>query len=160
MRKRSKYRPKTIINDPIAYAISSVQPITKYGSHILDVKIKNHDAMNALLFGKATVNDMDILIRMANVCEALYRLGFGRDYKDVVNEGLEALYQIGTRGYPTQTFVCKLQEVTNMNDLMELHDAQMDVITVRDMEKALVLVQHEFKLRKMRKIGELNEQIV
>ena len=145
MRKRSKYKPRTIINDPIAYAIASVQPVTKYGSHILDVKIKNHGAMNALLFGKATVNDMDILICMANVCEALYRLGFGRDYKDVVNEGLEALYQIGTRGYPTQTFVCKLQEVANMNDLMELHDAQMDVITVGDMIKAIALVNQKIK---------------
>ena len=152
MRKRSKYRPRGVILDPIKYAVTSVQPITKYGSHILDVKIKNHDAMNALLYGKATRQEMDILIAMANVVEALYRLGFGREYKDVVVKGLDALFQIGTRGYPTNTFVCKLPEVAAMNELMELHDAQMDVITVRDMEKALDLVQREFKLQKMRKI--------
>lgn len=154
MRKRSKYRPKPIINDPITYTIASVQPITKYGTHILDVKIKNHSAMSALLFGKATQEDMDILISMTNVCEALYRLGFGRDYKEVVAKGLEALYQVSSRGLATNTFVCKLPEVVAMNELMELHDAQMDVITVRDMEKALALVQQEFKLKKMRKIGE------
>ena len=154
MRKRSKYRPKGIIRDPINYAITSVQPITKYGSHILDVKIKNHGAMNALLYGKATQQDMDVLICMANVVEALYRLGFGKEYKDVVSKGLEALYQIGTRGMPTNTFVCKLPEVAAMNELMELHDAQMDVITVRDMEKALDLVQREHRLKKMRKLGE------
>jgi hypothetical protein len=153
MRKRSKYRPRPIISDPITYAIASVQPITKYGTHILDVKIKNHGAMTALLFGKATREDMDILICMTNVCEALYRMGFGRDYKTVVNKGLEALFRISTDGLLTGKFACKLHEVAEMNDLMELHDAQMDVITVRDMEKALALVQQEFKLRKMRKIG-------
>ena len=154
MRKRSKYRPKPIINDLITYTIASVQPITKYGTHILDVKIKNHVAMNALLFGKATKDDIDMLISMTNICEALYRLGFGREYKDVVAKGLEALYQVSTRGVEASVFVCKLSEVAAMNELMELHDAQMDVITVRDMEKALALVQQEFKLRKMRKIGE------
>lgn len=154
MRKRSSYRPKGVIRDPINYAVTSVQPITKYGSHILDVKIKNHGAMNALLYGKATRQDMDVLIAMTNVVEALYRLGFGKEYEDVVVKGLEAMYQIGTRGYPTNTFVCKLPEVAAMNELMELHDAQMDVITVRDMEKALDLVKREFRLQRMRKLGE------
>jgi uncharacterized membrane-anchored protein len=150
---RKKYRPRGVILDPINYAVTSVQPITKYGSHILDVKIKNHDAMNALLYGKATVQDMDILIAMTNVVEALYRLGFGKEYEDVVVKGLAALYQIGVRGYPTSKFICKLPEVAAMNELMELHDAQMDVITVRDMEKALDIVKREFRLQRMRKIG-------
>lgn len=154
MRKRSKYRPKPIITDPITYTIASVQPITKYGTHTLDLKIKNHSAMNALLYGTATRQDMDTLISMTNVCEALYRLGFGREYKDVVNKGLNALYEIGTRGYLSNKFSCKLSEIADMNELMELHDAQIDVVTVRDMEKALALVQQEFKLRKMRKLGE------
>lgn len=154
MRKRSKYRPRVIITDPVTYTIASVQPITKYGSYILDLKIKNHDAMSALLYGKATKEQIDMLISMTNVCEALYRLGFGRDYKDVVAKGLEALYQVSSRGFETNAFVCRLPEVAAMNELMELHDAQMDVITVRDMEKALALVHQEFKLRKMRKIGE------
>ena len=154
MRKRSSYRPKGVIRDPITYAVTGVQPITKYSNHILDVKIKNHDAMNTLLYGKATRQDMDVLIAMSNIVEALYRLGFGKEYKDVVATGLEALYQIGTRGYPTDKFVCKLPEVAAMNELMELHDAQMDVITVRDMEKALDLVKREFRLQRMRKLGE------
>ncbi len=149
---RKKYRPKGVIRDPIHYAVTSVKPLALCGSHLLDLKIKNHDAMNALLYGKATRQDMDILIAMSNVVEALYRLGFGKDYKDVVVKGLDALYQIGVRGYPTDTFVCKLPEVAAMNELMELHDAQMDVITVRDMEKALDLVKREFRLQRMRRI--------
>jgi hypothetical protein len=33
---------------------------------------------------------------------------------------------------------------------MELHDAQMEVITVKDMERAVDLVNKEFDQRKMR----------
>lgn len=157
MKKRSKYKPKPIITDPITYTIASVQMITKYGSHILDVKIKNHSAMTSLLYGTATRQDIDVLINMCNVVEALYRLGFGKEYKSVVFKGLNALYDIGNRGYSTDKFACKLPEIEAMNELMELHDAQMDVITVRDMEKALTMVQQEFKLKNMRKIGETND---
>lgn len=154
MRKRSSYRPKGIIRDPITYVLTSIRPLAEHNSYLLDLKIKNHGAMNSLLYGDATLQDMDMLISMCNVCEALYRLGFGREYKDVVAKGLEALFQIGTRGYSIKKFACKLPEVAAMNELMELHDAQMDVITVRDMEKALALVHQEYRLQKMRKLGE------
>jgi hypothetical protein len=37
---------------------------------------------------------------------------------------------------------------------MELHDAQLEIITLRDMEKAIELVKEEFRQRKMRPIVE------
>jgi hypothetical protein len=37
---------------------------------------------------------------------------------------------------------------------MELHDAQMDLITIKDMDKAVELVKEEFRQRKMRPIVE------
>jgi len=37
---------------------------------------------------------------------------------------------------------------------MELHDAQMDLITIKDMDKAVELVKEEFRQRKMRSIVE------
>jgi len=33
-----------------------------------------------------------------------------------------------------------------------LHDAQMDLITVKDMEKAIEIVNKEFQLRKMKRM--------
>ena len=32
-----------------------------------------------------------------------------------------------------------------LNEAMELHDAQLEVITVKDMERALAIVHHEMK---------------
>jgi hypothetical protein len=37
---------------------------------------------------------------------------------------------------------------------MELHDAQMEVVTLRDMDEAIALVSEEFRLKKMTPILE------
>jgi uncharacterized small protein (DUF1192 family) len=42
-----------------------------------------------------------------------------------------------------------------LNLVMELHDAQMDLITVKEMDKAIALVKEEFHQRKMRPIVEV-----
>lgn len=152
MRKRSKYRPKGVIMNPIAYVMESMTPVAKHDSYLIDLKIKNHGAMTALTQGQATRKDIDALITMANVCEALFRMGFGTEYKDVVQTGLDSLHAVGVRGAATNKFILRSQEMNDLNGLMELHDAQMDVITVKDMERALKLVDNEYKQRKMRPI--------
>jgi len=154
MRKRSKYRPKGVRLDTLAFVIESLTPVAKHDSFLIDLKIKNHMAMANLTQGKATREDMDILIPMANIVEALYRMGFGRDYATEVSTGLDALHAVGKRGAPIGRFILRSEEMRALNTLMELHDAQMDVITVKDMERAFKIVDEEYKQRKMRPIVE------
>ena len=154
MRKRSKYRPKGVIANPIAYVMESMTPVAKHDSYLIDLKIKNHGAMSALTTGQAVRADIDTLIAMANICEALYRMGFGTEYQDVVRLGSDALYAVGRRGATTGKFILRAQEMTDLNTLMELHDAQMDVITIKDMEKACQIVDREFAQKKMRTMTE------
>jgi hypothetical protein len=139
MRKRSKYRPKSVLLNPIAYVIEGNQPIGKHDSYLVDLKVKNHLAMTQLLQGKATKADMNALIAMHNVSEALYRMGFGVEYGEYIVTGKAALLDLCGRGALTEKFICRAAEIQALNGLMELHDAQMEVITVRDMEKAIAL---------------------
>ena len=154
MRKRSKYRPKGIIMNPIAYVMESMTPVARHDSYLIDLKIKNHSSMANLTKGQAVRADIDILIAMANICEALYRMGFGTEYEDVVRYGSDALYAVGRRGAQTGRFILRAEEMTALNTLMELHDAQMDVITIKDMEKAFKIVDAEYRAKKMRPIVE------
>ena len=153
MKKRRKYRPKGVLANPIAYVLEGMKPLRSHDSLLIDLKIKNHAAMGALTKGQAVRSDMDVLINMVNVVEALYRLGFGEDYGDVVQEGLDALHDVGGRGIKTGRFILKAQEMSHLNLVMELHDAQMEIITIKDMEKAIDLVNKEFNQRKMRRIA-------
>lgn len=152
MKKRSKYRPKGVLINPLAYVLESLKPVKSHDSYLIDLKIRNHGAMEALTKGQATRADMDVLVNMVNVAEALYRLGFGDDYGDVVQQGLDALHDVGKRGLQTGRFILKAHEMSHLNHVMELHDAQMDVITVKDMEKAVDIVNKEFEQRKMRRM--------
>ena len=152
MRKRSAYRPKPVMVNPLLYVLESFTPVRAHDSYLIDLKIKNHGAMSNLTRGIAVRQDIDTLISMGNLTEALYRLGFGREYGDVVKQGLDALHDVGKRGVKTGRFILKAQEMSHLNLSMELHDAQMDLITVKDMEKAIEIVNKEFQLRKMKRM--------
>ena len=154
MRKRSKYRPTGVLLNPMAYVMESMTPVEKHGQFLIDLKIKNHDAMTALTQGRATKEDLDALITMVNMVEALYRLGFGEDYGEQVQDGLAAIRDVAKRGAPSGRFILKAHEMTSINTVLELHDAQMDVITVKDMEKAFKIVENEWRQKKMTPILE------
>ena len=154
MRKRSKYRPKHVLSNPLGYVLESISPVASHASFMLDLKIKNHGALETLTKGKAKHTDIDTLISMVNMTEAFARLGFGKDYSDVVRDGLQALRDVGKRGAASGSFVLKAHEMNALNSAMELHDAQMDVVTLKDMDKAIALVQEEYRLRKMTPIVE------
>lgn len=152
MRKRSKYRPKPVLMNPLGYVLEGLEPARSHGSHILDLKIKNHGAMANLTQGKATRADIELLISMVNIVEALYRLGFGEDYGDVVADGLNALHEVGVRGADSHKFILRAAEMKALNTIMELHDAQMDVITVKDLDNACEIVAKEIRSKKARPI--------
>jgi len=154
MRKRSKYRPKGVIMNTMAFVIEGMTPVAMHDNFLIKLKIKNHMALTNLTQGKATREDMDMLIPMANVTEALFRMGFGAEYGDITQGGLDALHAVGKRGAQSNRFTLRSEEMKAINALMELHDAQMDAITVRDIERAFKLVDEEFKQRKMRPIVE------
>ena len=148
MRKKSKYKPRAILANPMGYVLESMTPVAKHDSFMIDLKIKNHGAMTSVMQGKGTRQDIDALIQMLNITEALYRLGFGSEYKEVIAEGLEALREVAGRGAATGRFIMRASEIKAMNEAMELHDAQMEVITIKDMENAIKVVHEEIRSKR------------
>lgn len=139
MRKRSKYRPRAVALDPMAFVLERMAPVEQHSEYLLNLKIKNSLAMQSLLRGRATMVDMDALIAMSNIAECLQRLGFGSEHAEITVNGREAILRIGHRAVTHGRYVPTGPEITALNALMELHDAQMSVITVADMDKALAL---------------------
>lgn len=150
MRKRSKRKPRLVLLNPVSYVLESITPVSKHDSFLLDLKIKNHGAMASLTQGKATRRDIDVLIEMANMVEALCMLGFGTEYASVSKAGSDALHFVGSRGAVNGKFILKAVEMNAMNDLMELHDQQMEIIVVKDIERAVAVINEMRRQRKMR----------
>tara|TARA_R110000822_G_scaffold57443_2_gene144406 strand:- start:446 stop:919 length:474 start_codon:yes stop_codon:yes gene_type:complete len=156
MKKRSKYRPKPVIINPMGYVMESMTPVAQHDSFMVGLKLANHMAMAALAQGNAVKADLTVLINALNVMESLWRLGFGNEYRVVVDAGLRALRSVGARGIESNKFVPVADEMTALNEAMELHDAQLEVITVRDMERAVRIVHDEVKYKRATPIQEKN----
>jgi hypothetical protein len=137
MRKRSKYRPKHVLQNPLEYVRENMAPIAQHGSYLVTLKIRNSDAMVKLLRGQASVPDMNTLVAMSNITEALCFMNFGKEHVDIAERGRHAIIAIVERAKTTNRFTPTGLEVQALNELMELHDAQMDVLTVKDMDAAI-----------------------
>lgn len=138
MRKRSKYRPKPVYANPVAAVIEKLTPVTEHDNdYAFGIQIKNHAAMAALTQGHATRKDMDILIAVYNVMEALRINGVCTPLREEIAEAGEALMSIAQRAARTNRFVPTGPEIKALNLLLELHDAVMPGVTVQMLDEAL-----------------------
>jgi hypothetical protein len=156
MRKRSKYRPKGVRLDTIAYVMSGFQKFDDV-SVALDLRIKNHTALDLLCTGKAAKAHIDILIGAFNMVEALARLRdeMGADWVKEIQQAQDSLFAVAQRGAATEHFICRGPELVALKLAMEIHDAQLDAATVLDIELAVDLIEKELRGGKARPIVKL-----
>ena len=153
MKKRSKYKPKGVRIDAVNWVLAGLKPFKEI-SIGTDLRIKNHAAMDTIRRGDATREDIDILIGAFNMCEAYARLRpeLGADWQEEIEAGQDALYAVGKRGAASSRFILKAEELKALNLVLEIHDAQLDQTTVRDMELAMDIVAEQHKTKKLRRI--------
>lgn len=138
MRKRSAYRPKGVRLDAMTYVMQGLTPVREVNGAALTLKIKNHDSLAAVARGTARIDDVDLLMGALNVTEAIAMQRIGEQYEAEIRAGQEALATMAARGLANgHRFVCTGQELQAINLAMEVHDAQLDAVTVGQLEQAL-----------------------
>jgi hypothetical protein len=142
-RKRSKYRPKAQFANPLAAVLERLTPVRQHESYLVDLKIKNHGAVASVMRGTGTREDINLLMAMSNMVEALLRLGFGTEYEAIQQAGFDAVRDIAERFQATGRATLYASEIEKLNDYLDLHDAQMEVITVQDVDRALVQIKKD-----------------
>lgn len=154
MRKRSKYRPKGVIMDTMMWVQAGMKKVDQIGAGTT-LKIRNYDAMNNLRLGKAERRDIDAIIDAMNVAEALAKRGVGGDWLTEIQHAQDQLLALARRGVANgHKFIVRGEELKALNLGMEVHDAQLDAVTVRELELAMQDVLENLRLRKMRPIVE------
>ncbi len=154
MRKRSKYRPKPIIPDTMTWVRAGMKKVDEISAGTT-LKIRNHDAMNNLRMGTAARRDIDALIDAMNITEALANRGIGADWKPEIRAAQDAILDLARRGLTRGfRFVARGPELVALNLVMEIHDAQLEVVTVKQLETAMADVMESLRLKKMRPIVE------
>jgi hypothetical protein len=137
----------------VSHVIGGFRPVREVG-HSTTLKIRNHAAMNSMVHGTGTRDDIDELIAAMNVCEALaITTGLGDEYRSEIKAAQDAIFSMGRRGLDKGRFLFTGLEIQAMNLGMEIHDAQLDVCTVEQLEKALDFVARELRARRAREIA-------
>jgi hypothetical protein len=154
-RKKSKYKPKGVRLDATTWVINGFRNISQTGDAVLHLKIKNHESLECLRKGEATRMDIDAIISAFNMAEALARMQIGDDYAAEIKAGQDALLDVAKRGVNRDDrFVLKAAELSAINLVMEIHDAQLEITTIGELEKAMDIVAKEIRMRKARPVLE------
>lgn len=152
MRKRSRYKPKPMLVDPVRFVVESTTLLADHGSHALSWKLKNNQAFASLMQGKANKLDMDTLAAVHNITEALLVTLGGKDIDGTVTRSAVAIIDICARANAGKGLAMRAAEMQAMRDLMSLHDELVDVITVGQFENALAYAKKEIAAGRANKI--------
>jgi hypothetical protein len=154
MRKKSSYKPRPIRADNLNWILAGMKKVGTLPSAGLELKLKNHEALDSILKGEGTRDHMDVLISAVNICEALVRVrdDLGLDWANEIRAAQDALYTMAKRGVEKNRFAFTGPEMTAMKLVMDVHDVQLDNCTVKEMEQALFIVYEEVRLKKARPI--------
>ena len=133
MRKRSTYRPRPVRLDAHAWVVTGTKRIADTDA-ILTCRLKNHSALDAILKGSATRQQIDLLIAAMNMCSGLSRLGVGRDWAPEITAAHTAILTMCRRGIAhDQRFVFTGPEMTAVKLAMQVHD---DALEAEELEAA------------------------
>ena len=156
MKKKSKYKPRGVRYDNLSWIVAGMKKVGTLPTAGVALKLKNHNSLNMILMGNGTREHVDVLIAAVNMSEALIRIRdeLGVDWKDEIRQAQDAIYTMGKRGIEKNSFLFTGPEMAAVKLVMDLHDAQLDDCSVKEMEQALFIVNEEIRLKKCRPIVE------
>ena len=134
MRKRSSYRQRPALNNNLLYILTGNLPVTAAAETVTRVKVANHGAIDSLVKGKGTGTDIVALGHMLTTAEALAKHNLGRDWLPELTAAREALDDLTMR---SGNFVMRASEITALNIALEVHDAQLENCTIKQLEDAI-----------------------
>lgn len=157
MKKKSKYKPKGVRLDNLSWIIAGMKKVGTLPTAGVALKLKNHEALDSILMGEGTRDHVDVLIAAVNMAEAMVRLReeLGADWKTEIKAAQDALFTMARRGVEKNKFAFTGPEMNAVKLVMDVHDVQLDNCTVKDMEKALFIVEEEIRMKKARPIVEM-----
>lgn len=159
MKKRSRYRPRPVLQNPLEFVLSGLKPVRDLPGVYLEVQIKNRQALEQLRKGDAAKQDIDMLIGAFNITEALAILGLGEDWLQEINEAQTALWELARKGVErNMRFVMTAKQWEALKLVMDLHEEQLAQATVYDIEKAHDFVRKVVSQGKARAIVESRKE--
>lgn len=154
---RKKYRPRVIYN-PIELALQNVSPVTEFDpAYVLKLKLLNHQAMDSLVKGRATKDDVSALMACHNIMEAWRMMGICTPIGDEILTAKKALVAICIRAISRLKFVPTGPEINAINTLLELHDEMLPGLTAKDFDEGIVVAKKAIRDKQATVLPDIND---
>lgn len=144
---RKKYTPRPVLANPLSYVLTGFKPIRKEDAD--RIKIISHGSMHALTTGTATRVDWDFICNALNIAIVLAERGIGDEYTEQIKDAMLAHAQCGKRMLKDGTLGYTGEQMRLVNLALEIHDAQVDIATVGEMEYAHIEVEKRHRDKKL-----------
>jgi hypothetical protein len=142
MKKKSKYKPKPVRLDNMAWVTGGMLPVSTAKEAILNLGIKNHGALSCLVQGHGTRADAVMLRSAFITARALAMLDLGKEYKPDLDKAQVTIAELIARGDASGRYLFRGPEISIVNLGMEIHEAQMEVCTIAKLEDAVKLAKN------------------
>ena len=145
-RPRKAYRPRVVGCNNFEVALHGAAKAASYTADVTKAKIHHHMALVQLTAGTATAHDVRSLMDVLNVTQALIECAhLGDDYAELVTAAQGVLAEVvrlsGVRG----KFGTTGSGLGVLRALVELHDAQLELVTGRELKVALARVMNKIR---------------
>ena len=137
MKKKSKYKPRQIRLDTMEFVKQGIVKVADVPVAGIKLRLQSYEAFDTIVSGEPTKDHVDTLISCGNMAETLARFGHGQDWLPEIMQAQKCILEMGRRGLKKGSFRFTGDEMQKIKLLLEIHDAQLEATTVRDMEKAL-----------------------
>ena len=134
MRKKCRRKVYQLVN-PIQYALEGAAIVED--NLILELRIKELNAIDSMVKGTGTVDDWLILNEMMNLSGVMSKSGIGKEVFDVCNKAQQELILSAKRYEKTKKMGLTGQGIQIMRDLYAYHDLQRKSISRAEYEKAI-----------------------
>jgi hypothetical protein len=152
VRKKSNYKPRGVRLDALNWVLAGLKPISQVGDALTVLKAKNHSALTEVVQGRGNRDQLDVLIAAMNMTEAYAIHGKGKDWLPEIKQGQDAIYDMACRGLETDKFLFRGPEMQAVNLAMEIHDAQLEQSTVKELEEMTAYMNKQVRSMKARPI--------
>lgn len=157
-RKRRNRQPSAFDDvTPLGYVMNGFLPVSVLTDQVRDIQLSAHAALDEMRAGRGTRSHADKVVGVLNMAEALARINpeLGADWREEIRAGQDALLAMLVRGVRNDDrFIFTGPELTAVNLVMEIHDAQLERCTIETMQRALKLVMRERQASKTRRVME------
>ncbi len=149
--RNKKYDPKKVLKDPMAFiktGLTEMPPDMR-----VNLQLKNHSATARLVGCVADRDDWNLLVGAANMALIMSEMEIGMEYHEMLIAGRDALFNVGKRLVKWGKLELCGNEQAEISNLLEVHDAQLNICRVIDVERAaaavLRRVQHNINTKRV-----------